>query len=98
MGSNPTAVPLYAHFVQWKGHKTTNLEMWFRLLQWVPLHILGRLKREMTDRRICSMQYWCSMVSISAFQADGEGSSPLYCSIHTLLTFIKKYNIIFIES
>ena len=27
------------------------------------------------------MQYWCSMVSISAFQADGTGSNPVYCSM-----------------
>lgn len=26
------------------------------------------------------MQVWCSTVSISAFQADGEGSNPFTCS------------------
>ena len=73
--------------------------------------------------RACHMQYWCSMASMSAFQAEGTGSSPVYCSnslvmslnysvvkgylrntviekphLHTLLIFIKNYDIIFIES
>lgn len=32
------------------------------------------------SKQYLNLQYWCSMVSISAFQADGTGSSPVYCS------------------
>ena len=32
------------------------------------------------SRHSDQMQVWCSTVSISAFQAEGEGSNPFICS------------------